>query len=244
MKYIIIIIALLLIGNIVYGGTRHRNVNDKDLIENGNLFDSIAQILVVKPDGEYKASCVIISKDHILTSAHIVCNESVDNIFIIHKQKKYVVLKSYIPKEFCFKFHHDIAVLKILGFIDIKYPELYKNKDEIGKIAYLGGYGAFGTGDGGYNSFDFMLRVGTNKVEYISGDMLMCDLSIKNHTKYELITCPGDSGGGLFIDHKLAGVNSALFGSVSKEKPTGKYGQISGHTRISDYAEWIEGIYK
>jgi secreted trypsin-like serine protease len=54
----------------------------------------------------------------------------------------------------------------------------------------------------------------------------------------EFLIASGDSGGGLFIDNKLAGIHSCVM-TVGKN-PQSKYGEESGHTRISNFIEWIE----
>lgn len=239
-NYILFIFILIFFGQLVYAGTRHTSVDDSSLLLNAKSYDCVAQIIVDKPDGEYKASCVIISEDTALTSAHIINNENIENIYILYHNRKFKITKYYINQNFKDKFDGDIAIIKILGYINTKYPELYEDSDEINKIVYLGGYGFTGTGLTGIKSYDFKLRIGTNKVEYISGDMLMCTLSQSDITEYEFITTQGDSGGGLFINNKLAGINSSLFGSKKGEKPTGKYNNTSGHTRISVYIKWIK----
>jgi hypothetical protein len=48
----------------------------------------------------------------------------------------------------------------------------------------------------------------------------------------------GDSGGGLFIGNKLAGINSFLM--ASDKQPDGTYGDESAFTRVSLYADWVE----
>lgn len=243
MKYIFLcLIVFIFIISFVHAGTRHTNVNDKTLIENAINYDCVVQIIISKKDGDYRASGVLISKDTILTSAHILYDKDIEpkNINIIYNSKKYKITTYKIHQDFKYKLDNDLAIVKIFGFIDTKYPDLYDRSDELGKLAYLGGYGAKGTGDTGYNSWDFQLRIGTNTIEYILGDLLMCTLSRNNHTKYEFITTPGDSGGGLFIDGKLAGINSSLFGDGPKSKPNGKYNNASGHTRISKHLEWIK----
>lgn len=239
MKYLIIIVFILIMSNILFAGTRHANVSDQSVLHNSNLFDSVVQVVIEKGVDKYRASGVIIAKHHILTAAHVVYKQDPKNTYILYNHKKYKVIEIHCHPDFQNKFHHDIAIVKILGFIDIKYPELNNQKNEVGKMAYLGGYGASGTGDIGYNTWDFKLRIGTNVVEYISGDCLMCTLSRNNYSKYEFITCPGDSGGGLFIDNKLAGINSTLYGNDRGSRPIGRYGDTSGHTRISEHVEWI-----
>lgn len=241
MKYIYITFIILFIVPFVYAGTRNSNVKDKELLVNAIDYDCVVEIIINKKDGEYRASGVLISKDTVLTSAHIFYDAEIEtkDIIVLYHNKKYKITKYKLHDKFTYKLDNDLAIVKIFGFIDMKYPELYDQSDEVGKLAYLGGYGANGTGDTGYNNWDFKLRIGTNIIEYISGDLLMCTLSINNITKYEFITCPGDSGGGLFIDGKLAGINSSLFSRGSKDKPNGKYGNTSGHTRVSKHLEWI-----
>jgi len=242
MKYITLFIVLLILIPTLYAGTRHGVVSDQSLLSNGNNYKCIVQIWIDKPDGTYKASGVLISKDAVITSGHILYGEKIDpeKITIIYLNKKFKAVSYTVHKDFNYETNNDLAIIKIFGFIEEDYPELYSRSDEVGKLAYLGGYGANGTGDVGYNNWDFKLRVGTNRIEYIHGDLLMCTLSKNNITKYEFITCPGDSGGGLFIDKKLAGINSSLFSAGPNDKPTGKYNNTSGHTRISQHIGWIK----
>ena len=49
---------------------------------------------------------------------------------------------------------------------------------------------------------------------------------------------PGDSGGGMYIGNKLAGINSFLM-AIDKV-PDGTYGDDSAFTRVSLYVDWIE----
>lgn len=242
MKYLLFLIFIIILIPTLFAGTRHQSVSDQSLLHNSDNYKCIVQIWIDKPDGRYKASGVLISKDAILTSGHILYGEKIDSekITVIYLTKQFKATSYIIHKDFKYHSDNDLAIIKIFGFIDETYPELYDKSDEIGKLAYLGGYGATGTGETGYNNWDFQLRIGTNIIEYIHGDLLMCTMSRNNFTKYEFITCPGDSGGGLFIDKKLAGINSSLFSDKKDVKPTGKYNHTSGHTRISNHLEWIK----
>jgi secreted trypsin-like serine protease len=67
---------------------------------------------------------------------------------------------------------------------------------------------------------------------------LICSISGGKKTELEFLIASGDSGGGLFLDGKLAGINS--FVSAEDGKTNSSYGDESGHTRISLYREWIE----
>jgi hypothetical protein len=57
-------------------------------------------------------------------------------------------------------------------------------------------------------------------------------------TELEFLICSGDSGGGLFINKKLAGINSCVL--AADKKPNSSYGDDAGHTRISKYVPWIK----
>ena len=59
------------------------------------------------------------------------------------------------------------------------------------------------------------------------------------HDKFplEFMIAPGDSGGGMFIGNKLAGINSFLM--AADKKPDGTYGDEAAFTRISLYVDWI-----
>ena len=56
----------------------------------------------------------------------------------------------------------------------------------------------------------------------------------------EFIICPGDSGGGLFIDKKIAGINSCVI--ATDGKPNSTYTDEGGHTRISQHLDWIHSV--
>ena len=71
--------------------------------------------------------------------------------------------------------------------------------------------------------------------------MLLCSPSrygAKDHTVLEYMIGSGDSGGGLFIEGKLAGINSCVM--AVERSPMSKYGEESGHTRVSKFIDWIE----
>jgi hypothetical protein len=72
-------------------------------------------------------------------------------------------------------------------------------------------------------------------------DMLICSPSYpqdSNRTSLEFFIASGDSGGGLFIDSRLAGINSCVM--AIDRSPKSKYNEQSGHTRIQKFISWIE----
>ena len=110
------------------------------------------------------------------------------------------------------------------------------------KICCIVGYGITGTGRSGGIKWDGKRRAGSNKITNIYKNMLMCDMSLEKPTQLEFCMASGDSGGGLFIDKKLAGINSCVF--HDDPKLIGKYNDDSGHIRISnkECLDWIKYI--
>ncbi len=57
----------------------------------------------------------------------------------------------------------------------------------------------------------------------------------------ELLTAFGDSGGPVFIGSEVAGVNSFIV-DYNGDDLFANYGDYTGHTRVSAFADWINGI--
>ena len=66
----------------------------------------------------------------------------------------------------------------------------------------------------------------------------VCSHGAKDCTNLEFLICNGDSGGGLFIDGKLAGINSCVV--ATDGNANSDYGDETYHTRISELQEWIK----
>ncbi|NDB62007.1 hypothetical protein EB001_26745, partial [bacterium] len=218
-------------------------ISDQKYIDFGKHFYCIAQIVGTTEENTlFAASCVILDDHHILTAAHIV--EKYKICFVIINDKKNEV--STITRHPDFKADNfgiaDIA----LGYCKTSfnldgYPALYTDNNEDKKLCAIAGYGITGTFATGGTKFDNKLRAGSNKIDYIIKDLLICSPSqpgSSDRTALEFCIGSGDSGGGLFIDGKLAGINSCIMSE--KRSPSSRYGDESGHTRISKFADWIE----
>jgi hypothetical protein len=112
-----------------------------------------------------------------------------------------------------------------------------RNEDELDKICSISGYGSTGTGITGAVKYDDKKRAGSNKIMEVTDHLLKCDMSRQNPTSLEFLIAHGDSGGGLFIDKKLAGINSFV---ASDDKPDSSFGDESCHTRVCKYKIWLE----
>lgn len=227
---------------ITYSGTIDPDTNDEQYISYGQKYKYIGKISGSYADGtHYEASAVAIDDNHLLTAAHVI--ENAKSIIFILDDKQFDIKHIIVPTEFkSEKFNiADIA----LGYSEksfklAEYPELYDETNEVGQICSISGYGFSGTFISGGTVCDNKKRAGNNYIEAIEMDILVCDVSHKNDKNYvdmEFLIANGDSGGGLFIANKLAGINSCIFGTTKTLHS--KYGENSGHTRISKYRDWI-----
>lgn len=225
-------------------GTRHPDVVDEKYLAYGSKFPHVVRIVTIdnKTDQRQLASAVIIQPHWALTAAHVV-RDAKGVVLLIGEGEPAISITTVIPhEEFGAETKpgvHDIALCySTRDFALPGYPQLYSEFDERGKECSIAGYGIYGTFNTGYTHSDSKRRAGQNRVERYEQAVLVCTPSRTNRTPLEFLICPGDSGGGLFIDNKLAGINSFVMCDVGKI-PNGSYDSEAGHTRISLYYDWI-----
>jgi len=238
----LILIILMLINSTSFAGTREESIEDSRHIEYGKKFKYIYKICGTYKDGKlFCGSAIVIDRHWILTAAHVVNNHK---FCIISQDDKtntvdeIIVHEDFVREKFG---SADIA----LGYMEKPivldfYPSLYEDKDELNKVCCISGYGLTGTFKTGANISDNKKRAGSNIIDAIDRELLLCNASSrddKNATELEFLIAGGDSGGGLFIDGKLAGINSIVL--AADKKPDSSYGDESAHTRISSYSKWI-----
>ena len=224
-------------------GTIDPNVNDHKYLLYGNNFECILQIQGHDSDNKLNmGSCILIDSEWILTAAHVVA--PLNNCIVKNGQNYIKIEKIFIPKEFKMNGFGtgDIALGKLNTKVNINnYPELYTGHNELGKVCSIAGFGVTGTFLSGPKISDGKRRAGTNKIEEIREELLVCSPSKGiDKTNLEFLISHGDSGGGLFIDNKLAGINSCVM--ASDGNPNSSYTDEGCHTRISQYIEWIREI--
>lgn len=225
-----------------FAGTIDPSIPDSKYVEYGKKFPCVVKICGVEKNGDkFCASSIIIDDHHILTAAHVVGD--CDKCFIVtDSDDTYLISKIIIHKDFDKNFGMgDIALGYSESNFDLPfYPKLYVNGDEVGKTCAIAGFGLTGNFNTGAITSDKNRRAGSNVVDRIYQDLLICDPSRNSsgeHTILEFFIASGDSGGGLFIDGKLAGINSCII--ASGRSPKSKYNEESGHTRISKFIDWI-----
>jgi hypothetical protein len=242
-RYVILVLG----GTAALAGTIDPNTPDEKYVEFGKQFPSVTQLRAIykdskdpeaKPHLQY-GSAVIIRPHWVLTAAHMLTDTT-----------KPVILKDGVEYPLEFVLQHKDYVDGNIGFHDIAlgyspkdfklpfYTPLYTEHDELGKSVTIAGYGLHGTFLTGAQESDNKKRAGHNKVEGLERAVLVCRPDRSNRYPLEFIITPGDSGGGLFIGDKLAGINSFLM--ATDKKPDGTYGDESAYTRISLYADWVK----
>lgn len=225
-----------------HSGTTDPNTPDEKYILYGQDFHCIFKVSGSCKDGKmYCGSAVVVGENWLITAAHVV-RES--KFCVVHKgDKAYLVddiicHKDYDPQKFGTP---DIAILHTEKEITLDfYPELYENDDEVDQLCSIAGYGTHGTFLTGANKFDENIRAGSNMIDKIENEYIVCTPSMTNRTALEFIISTGDSGGGLFIGNRLAGINSCVLSKSGR--PDSSYGTESCHTRISKLAPWVQGI--
>jgi hypothetical protein len=242
MKYLIAIL-LVFAPFCVQAGTIDPTVPDSKYVEYGEKYGCVlplAGILGDKLNTQFKASCVVISEYYILTAAHVVADSISQHV--IHKGKAYpcAIVAVHIDYNSKVMGKNDIAIARLQIPLKLDfYPELYTKQDEKGKICGLAGYGYHGDFNSGYsiNTFDNKRRAGSNIIDAINDNCLTYSVHTEPQTSLEFLISPGDSGGGLFIDKKIAGINSYVYATDGRSDSD--FGDTGCSTRISDYVEWI-----
>lgn len=240
-KKLLYLIFILVSFNGGYAGTRDPNISDEKYIKYGMDFHCIGKLYGTYNDGtKFSASAVAIDDHNILTAAHVV--ENAKSCFIIINNKEFCITNIVIHKKFDTEFGvGDIAIgYSEKSFSLSFYPPLYTENDEVNQVCCISGYGFTGTFNTGAVVNDNKRRAGSNVIDSVFKDLLICTPSKPNEYRYtelEFLIASGDSGGGLFLGHCLAGINSCTM-SVDRS-PSSKYNEESGHTRISNYVEWI-----
>lgn len=245
---ILLYFLLFFVSVSVFAGTIDPNMQDSKHVKYGSKFRYVLKLCGKdRKNRPFCASSVAIKPNWILTAAHVV--EDCESCFVNIDEKKICVEKVICHEKFNSNHfgEYDIALGYVKEDIDLEFfPELYDKQDEVGKICCISGFGLYGTFSTGAKYFSNDRRAGSNIIEHIDRKLLVCTPSKKNKTELEFLIGSGDSGGGLFIENKLAGINSCVI--ATDGKPDSTYTDEGGHTRVSLYIDWIkqniEGDFK
>jgi len=238
-----LLVAIILFASFSsFAGTIDPANSDEKHLKYGMDFKCVVQIEGLCTCGKgadhlFHASAVAISPNVALTAAHVVNGSDLVKIRIgesTFKALKVIVNGGFKDENVGYS---DIALCVCEGDFGLDfYPDLYEDTDEVSKVVSMAGYGMTGNFSTGTNKSDKKRRAGSNIINRSERDVLVCTLEDKK-TAMEFIIAPGDSGGGLFIGNKLAGINS--FVMADDGKTDSDYGDECAHTRISKFIPWI-----
>lgn len=245
MKFLVFCLLICSLGFHSLGGTIDPSIPDSKYLEYAKDFKCVYKICGTYKDGTmFCASAVVIDSHWVLTAAHVVQDPK---ICLIHKDNNaHEVTRIFIHPDFKDEGFGkaDIALCYVDEDINLEfYPKLYEGDDEVGKVCAISGYGLTGTFNTGAIKADGNQRAGSNHIDEIQNDLLICTPSTrtsKKRSSLEFLIGSGDSGGGLFIDGRLAGINSCVL--AADKKPDSTYGDEAGHTRVSKFVDWIKKI--
>ena len=243
----ILLIFFILTLDSSFAGTIDPNTPDEKYIEYGNKHKCVVELCGIdKASGKkFFASAVIIKPRMILTAAHILSEAVEEKSFILLDKEQINIVAAIYPSEynkdtFATK-DISVGILASNANIDF-YPELYDGYDEVGKVCSIAGMGITGNHRDGANTYDGHKRAGSNIVDETFKELLICSVNKGKKTGLEFLIANGDSGGGLFIDKKLAGINSCVM--ADDKSLNSNYNDWSGHTRVSLHKPWIDKVAK
>jgi hypothetical protein len=242
-RYVVFFLAL---SKASTAGTIDPSTPDSKYLEFGKQFPWVVQLRNTidcqkcQKVHDQLASAVLIKPNWALTAAHVV-RETTNNVIYVHDQEfplSYVVWhKEFEDAQVGF---HDIALCYSPKEFGLKsYIPLYAEADEVGKSVTIAGWGSTGTFLTGATKLDSQRRAGHNKIQTARQAVLVYQQHDRpKRFALEFMIAPGDSGGGLFIGDKLAGINSFL--TAEDKNADGTYTDESAFTRVSLYRDWIE----
>lgn len=245
--YYILVFIYLCVGFLPSGfcGTIDPKKTDNEYIEfaQEDAFDCVAPLLSKKDNKVTSlSSCVIIKPHFAITAAHIFSTIGLDHTYYIQLNDELLLVEEVISHK-GFKQeklgYYDIAICRTSKEMIInKFPSLYNKRQELLKRVDICGYGIFGTFDTGATTSDGKKRAGTNVIESIKDHTLICSPSFSTKSNLEFLITHGDSGGGVFIDGVLVGINSYVY--TKDGNANSSWNDKAGHTRISLFREWID----
>ena len=244
-RFLLLILFILSGTQLGFAGTIDPNTPDSKYVEYGSKFHSVVKLCCFDGKGMSCGSAVIIDPHWIITAAHVVENCHSWSVTIGDEQykiDKMIMHEDYKTDIFGY---NDIALGYLKKEIKLEhYPDLYKDSDEVGKVCSMAGLGFTGTFNTGIEKADGKRRAGSNFIDRTERKILVYSPSKRNGkiTELEYLIGSGDSGGGLFINNKLAGIHSSVIGYDGKSNST--YTDESCHTRISLYSDWVDSTIK
>jgi hypothetical protein len=217
----------------------------------------------------YGSGVLIAGGEYILTAAHLFSeNPTLANVHILNANSQNVSAVAQIfthplwdnnPADY----NHDLAIIKLAQpLTQTTSYDIYRDKNEIGQIFTRVGFSdsSIVAGKNTYDAltdkinpfFGTRIEVGAQLLYDYDDGMAQHDaigqlLNLPNLGlgSEETMSQAGLSGGGTFIDSKIAGVGSFIFRSDLSDVNSvidSSIGELGSDTRISTHADWIDFI--
>lgn len=236
------ILVFLAMSTFCMAGTTDDGVPDARYVEYAKPFSPYTARLTgtTERDTQFSATATLVADNWAVTAAHVASGAKTMVIEVggvSRAASKVIVHPGWSDDVMGVD---DIAMLKTdepwgLDF----YPQLSSGDETVGQTVSICGYGVHGKMSTGHSDHDGRLRAGTNTIHAFMKSSIVC-YAERGSSPLEFCTAPGDSGGPLFANGKLAGINSFTMAPQGPLKS--KYGEESGHTRISLYRDWIKSV--
>lgn len=205
---------------------RKDTVLDSCYLELGKQFESVVKIETETSFG----SGVLLDTNTIITSSHNIKNKK--NIKVV------INYVEYIPYNIVYHKDLDLVLLRINNKIHKDKTELYKDQYLNEKFIIVG-YGFTGVGSKGYALRDFKRRGAEVRCQVLNKGFGECTFLSDDDLELGGCVAPGDSGGGVFKDNKLAGIITYVTGKGSDGKGDSTYNDKSAFIPINTIEEWI-----